>query len=196
MQLLNDRGVDSLNWPARCEDWLARAEWLGEQLSDFPKVSKQLLLASADQWLLPYISKVTSLAALKKFTIYDLLSATLSWDEQQLLNSEAPCEYKTPSGKVVRIFYDRQQGPTVSVVLQEMFGELASPRLAKGRVPIRFELLSPARRPIQTTSDLANFWQSSYFDVAKDMKGRYPKHRWPEQPLLEKPGRSMKARKA
>jgi ATP-dependent helicase HrpB len=196
MQLLNDRGLDSLNWTARCEDWLARAEWLGEQLSDFPKVSKQLLLASADQWLLPYISKVTSLAALKKFTIYDLLSATLSWDEQQLLNSEAPCEYKTPSGKVVRIFYDRQQGPTVSVVLQEMFGELASPRLAKGRVPIRFELLSPARRPIQTTSDLANFWQSSYFDVAKDMKGRYPKHRWPEQPLLEKPGRSMKARKA
>ncbi len=196
VQLLREKGLDSLHWTARCEEWLARAEWLSEYLSDFPKLSKQQLLDSADQWLLPYISKVTSLAALKKVNVYDLLLGILSWSEQQQLNNEAPIDYKTPSGKTVKIIYDRQQGPTVSVVLQEMFGELESPKLASGKVPVRFELLSPARRPIQTTSDLANFWQSSYFDVAKDMKGRYPRHRWPDQPLLEKPGSSRKPRKS
>jgi ATP-dependent helicase HrpB len=83
----------------------------------------------------------------------------------------------------------------VSVVLQEMFGQLKSPLLGQGKVPLRFELLSPARRPIQTTSDLANFWISSYFEVAKDMRGKYPKHRWPEKPLEELAGRSIKRKK-
>jgi ATP-dependent helicase HrpB len=83
----------------------------------------------------------------------------------------------------------------VAIILQEMFGQLDSPMLGNNTVPIRFELLSPARKPIQTTSDLANFWCTSYFDVAKDMRGRYPKHRWPEAPLLELPGRSIKKRK-
>ncbi|MBL4621846.1 MAG: hypothetical protein JKY89_05560, partial [Immundisolibacteraceae bacterium] len=99
-----------------------------------------------------------------------------------------------PSHKTVAIVYDPQQGPTVSVILQELFGVTESPTLAQGRVALRFELLSPARRPIQTTSDLGNFWKSSYFEVAKEMRGRYPKHRWPEQPLLEKPGKSFKRR--
>ncbi|WP_354625297.1 ATP-dependent helicase C-terminal domain-containing protein [Psychromonas sp. MME2] len=91
--------------------------------------------------------------------------------------------------------YDPHQGPTVSVVLQEMFGQLSSPKLANNSIAIRFELLSPASRPIQTTSDIANFWCTSYFDVAKEMRGRYPKHRWPEKPLEERPGRSIKVSK-
>ena len=94
------------------------------------------------------------------------------------------------------ITYSQQHNPKVSVVLQEVFGELASPMLAWGKAPLCFELLSPAKRPIQVTSDLHHFWQNSYFDVAKDMRGRYPKHRWPEQPLLEKAGRSIKPRKS
>jgi ATP-dependent helicase HrpB len=95
----------------------------------------------------------------------------------------------------VAIVYDQQQGPTVSVPLQEMFGEVRSPKIGGDKIPIRFELLSPARRPIQTTSDLGNFWQTSYFEVAKEMRGRYPRHRWPDEPLLEKAGKSIKARK-
>jgi len=95
---------------------------------------------------------------------------------------------------VLPVMYGSQQGPTVSVQLQEVFGELSSPKIAGGSVALRFELLSPARRPIQTTSDLAQFWQSSYFEVAKEMRGRYPRHRWPDKPLLEKAGRSIKRR--
>jgi ATP-dependent helicase HrpB len=192
LQVFQENGFTVLNWTARCEAWLARAQWLGEHLEAFPQLSKSALLESLDDWLLPYLSSVKSIADLKKVDVFELLLGTLSWGDQQLLNREAPTKYNTPSNKSVPIIYDSQQGPTVSVQLQEMFGELDSPKIAGGNIPLRFELLSPARRPIQTTSDLANFWKTSYFDVAKDMKGQYPKHRWPEQPLLEKPGRSIK----
>ncbi|WP_304438908.1 ATP-dependent helicase C-terminal domain-containing protein, partial [Oleiphilus sp. HI0086] len=159
---------------------------------NFPSLSKQSLIDDIETWLLPYLSSVSSMNALKKVNILELVKSCLDWNDQQRIESEAPTHYQTPSQKRVPIRYDSDQGPTVSVVLQEVFGELSSPTLAEGRVPLRFELLSPARRPIQTTSDLANFWNSSYFEVAKDMKGRYPKHRWPDKPLEEKAGRSIK----
>ncbi len=190
--LLQKEGLKLLNWTNKCEEWLARASWLGEYLEQFPKLSKEALIEDVDNWLVPYISKVKSLAQLKKVNLFELLLGILPWEQQQLLEQEAPVNYTTPSNKKVVITYDKNQGPTVSVQLQEMFGELKSPCIGGGKVPLRFELLSPARRPIQTTSDLANFWQTSYFDVAKDMRGRYPKHRWPDKPLLEKPGRSIK----
>lgn len=132
---------------------------------------------------------------MKNKDIYSILNAKLTWEQQQVLDACAPSNYITPSGKKVLIRYDENQGPTVSVVLQEMFGQLESPMLAMGKVAMRFELLSPAKRPIQTTSDLAHFWRSSYFDVAKDMRGKYPKHRWPEKPLEEKPGHSIKKKR-
>jgi len=153
------------------------------------------LIQRADQWLLPYITHVSSLAQLKQINVFELVKGSLSWNEQQLLEKEAPLVYVTPSDKKIPIVYDKNQGPTVSVRLQEMFGEVESPKIGENTVPLRFELLSPAQRPIQTTSDLANFWKTSYFDVAKDMRGKYPRHRWPEKPLLEKAGHSMKHRR-
>ncbi|EWH11242.1 ATP-dependent helicase HrpB [Catenovulum agarivorans DS-2] len=192
--IVKSQGLSFLNWTKRCQAWLQRAQWLANYLDDFPKISAEYLLAQIDTWLLPYINSITSIKQLKQLDIYDLLVANLTWEQQQLLQQYAPENYQTPSGKSVVINYDEAQGPTVSVILQEMFGQLASPKLANEQVPLRFELLSPARRPIQTTSDLANFWRSSYFDVAKEMRGRYPKHRWPEKPLEEKPGRSIKLR--
>ncbi len=194
LQVLNDHGLDILNWTPRCDAWLFRAEWLGENLDAFPKLSKTIILDTIDEWLLPYLTNVTSIATLKKVNIFELLVGILSWDNQQLLDKEAPSEYLTPSKKMVPIAYDSQQGPLVSVQLQELFGEISTPRIGGGTVPIRFELLSPARRPIQTTSDLGHFWVNSYFEVAKEMRGKYPKHRWPEEPLLEKAGRSIKNR--
>ena len=190
--LLTTEGLTILNWTPKCEDWLQRAEWLGGVMKNFPRVSKVSFIENIDQWLLPYISNVTSLAQLKRANIYELIVSSLTWDQQQLLDQEAPLTYVTPSDKKIPIVYDKNQGPTVSVRLQEMFGEVESPRIGGNQVPLRFELLSPAQRPIQTTSDLANFWLTSYFDVAKDMRGRYPRHRWPEQPLLEKAGHSIK----
>jgi ATP-dependent helicase HrpB len=194
-QVLSNDGLELLNWTARCNDWLARVQWLGERLEDFPQLSKPQLQATLANWLLPYIDQVTSISELKTINLYDLLITTLSWEQQQILSKEAPTKYKTPSEKIVPIVYDLNQGPTVSVQLQEMFGEIKSPKIGGNKVAIRFELLSPARRPIQTTSDLNNFWQTSYFDVAKEMRGRYPRHRWPDKPLLEKAGRSIKSKK-
>lgn len=190
--LLHKEGLKLLNWTNKCEEWLARASWLGEHFEQFPKITKDTLIEDVENWLVPYISKVKSLAQLKKVNLFELMIGILPWEQQKLLEQEAPVNYTTPSNKKVVITYDKNQGPTVSVQLQEMFGELKSPCVGGGKVPLRFELLSPARRPIQTTSDLANFWKTSYFDVAKDMRGRYPKHRWPDKPLLEKPGRSIK----
>lgn len=194
-QVLQVDGLDLLNWTLRCKEWLARVQWLGGQLDNFPKLSKVQLQATVNDWLLPYLSEINSIASLKNLNLYELLVATLTWEQQQVLNSEAPTEYKTPSQKTVTIVYDENQGPIVSVQLQEMFGEIRSPKIGGAKVPIRFELLSPARRPIQTTSDLANFWQTSYFEVAKEMRGRYPRHRWPDKPLLEKAGKSIKNKK-
>lgn len=192
LDVLKNSELNILNWTDRCKDWLARAEWLGGYVDTFPKISKALLVERVDEWLVPYLAGVKSISALKKVNLLELLLGTLSWDDQKRLEREAPVVYITPSHKTVPIIYDRDQGPTVSVPLQEMFGEVDSPKIAGGKVPIRFELLSPARRPIQTTSDLGNFWRTSYFEVAKEMRGRYPKHRWPERPLEEKPGKSLK----
>ncbi len=193
--LLASEGLNLLNWTAKCEEWLARAEWLGNVIDNFPRLSLQTLAQTTDHWLLPYLSNVTSLTQLKRVNLYDLMIGTLTWDQQQLLEREAPTVYMTPSDKKITIVYDKHQGPTVSVRLQEMFGEITSPKIGNNTVPLRFELLSPAQRPIQTTSDLENFWNTSYFDVAKEMRGKYPRHRWPEKPLLEKAGHSIKHRR-
>lgn len=193
--IVQSEGLVSLNWTTKCAAWLARVEWLGSIIDDFPTISEHFLLEHLDNWLLPYIGHIKSLKQLKQFNLFNLLTANLDWDETQFLASQAPEFYTTPIGKPIAIRYDENQGPTVAVILQEMFGQLDSPMLANNKIAIRFELLSPARRPIQTTSDLANFWRSSYFEVAKEMRGKYPKHRWPEAPLLEKPGRSIKSRK-
>ncbi len=192
--VLRERGLGVLNWTDRCADWISRAEWLGTQLEDFPAISTNFLIENLHVWLLPYISGVKSIADLKKVNTLELLASSLSWQDQQRLDREAPTLYETPSGRKVPIVYDSQHGPTVSVVLQEMFGEIESPKIAEGKVSIKFQLLSPAHRPIQTTSDLGNFWNTSYFEVIKDMKNKYPKHRWPDKPLVEKPGRSIKKR--
>jgi ATP-dependent helicase HrpB len=199
IECLNDvfktEGLNLLNWTARCEQWLSRVQWLAAYTNDIPNLSREHLQNTATNWLLPYILHISSLAQLKTMNIFDLLRANLSWQQQQQLEAEAPTSYTSPSGKTVDIIYDKNQGPMVSIVLQEMFGQLSSPVLAYNQVPLRFELLSPARRPIQTTSDLANFWASSYFDVAKDMRAKYPRHRWPDEPLLAIPGHSRKPRK-
>ncbi|MGS2718025.1 ATP-dependent helicase HrpB [Eionea flava] len=193
--LFISEGLALLNWTPRCEQWLQRVQWLAIYSGDFPPLSREHLQNTVSDWLLPYLSHITSLAQLKTTNIFDLLTANLSWEQQQALDTEAPTSYTSPSGKNVDIIYDKNQGAMVSIVLQEMFGELASPVLAYNQVQLRFELLSPARRPIQTTSDLANFWASSYIEVAKDMRAKYPRHRWPEEPLLATPGHSRKPRR-
>lgn len=184
-----------LTWTKSCDDWLQRVTWLGDNMPNFIQLNESVIIDSAEEWLLPYVSNIKRISDLQKIKVLPLLTSILSYEESKLLEAQAPISYVTPSNKKVPILYDEHQGPTVSVVLQELFGELSSPMLANNSVPLRFELLSPAKRPIQITSDLANFWQGSYVEVAKDMRAKYPKHRWPTEPLLEKAGRSIKRHK-
>ncbi len=183
-----------LSWTKECDNWLKRVVWLGNKIEGFPILSEALIMNTAEKWLLPYVSNIKKISELKRVKIFPLLSSLLTYEESKVLEREAPLLYITPSNKKVPISYDKNSEPTVSIVLQELFGELKSPLLACKSIALRFELLSPARRPIQITSDLANFWGGSYIEVAKDMRAKYPRHRWPVDPFSEKAGRSIKSR--
>ncbi|MDY0136013.1 MAG: ATP-dependent helicase HrpB [Thiomicrospira sp.] len=186
--------LDLLPWTEKAEAWLSRLRWLAGFNADWPSYNQAWLSANIESWLAPYLSDINSIKGLQTLDMFAIVQSILDYDQQQVLAQQAPAIYTTPSGKNVVIDYSQPQNAKVSVQLQEVFGELKSPLLVWGKVALTFELLSPARRPIQTTADLANFWRTSYFEVIKDMKGRYPRHRWPDKPLEEKPGRSIKPR--
>jgi len=192
--LVNTDARNILSWTQECDDWLKRVVWLGGKVEGFPVLSEALIMSTSENWLLPYVSNIKEISELKRVKILPLLFSLLTYEESRILEKEAPIFYITPSNKKTSIIYDKNSEPTVSVVLQELFGELKSPMLAGNSIALRFELLSPARRPIQITSDLANFWGGSYVEVAKDMRAKYPRHRWPVDPFSEKAGRSIKSR--
>ncbi|MDG6778163.1 ATP-dependent helicase HrpB [Thiomicrorhabdus sp. zzn3] len=194
LEVIRQSKLKVLPWRESEQAWLNRVRWLAGHNSEWPSFEQAWLEANLPNWLGPFMNGIHSIKALQKVDLKNALLSLLDYEQQQELEQQAPEVYVTPSNKKVSIRYATGQNPTVSVQLQELFGELASPRLAWGQVPLTFELLSPARRPIQVTADLANFWQTSYFEIAKEMRGRYPKHRWPEKPLEEKAGRSIKAR--
>ncbi|MEK4117874.1 ATP-dependent helicase HrpB [Paenibacillus sp. FSL W8-0919] len=149
----------------------------------WPDVTDEALLANADTWLLPYLGGVRNRHDLSRLGLAGLLSHLLSWDMKQELEREAPTHIQVPSGSRIPVDYSDPDKPYLAVRLQELFGMKETPRIAGGRVALTLHLLSPAHRPVQVTSDLASFWSSGYFEVKKDLKGRYPKHYWPDDPL-------------
>ena len=156
----------------------------------FPDLSDQALLDSMELWLTPEIQGMTRLEQLKKIHFLSLLENLLDYSSRQKLDQYAPERIKVPSGSMIRIDYDTADGiPLLPVRLQEIFGMLDTPTLAGGRVPLAIQILSPAMRPVQTTRDLRGFWSGSYTLVRKDMRGRYPKHHWPEDPFSAVPAR-------
>ena len=180
-------GIEVLPWSdaARaCRERLAFMHRLSPQ--EWPDVSDTALLATLDDWLLPYIAGTTRLAQLKQLDLQAALKALLSWQQQRRLDELAPTHWTVPSGSRIRLDYS-QDTPVLAVRLQEMFGLQQTPGVGGGRVPVLIHLLSPARRPVQITQDLAAFWKGSYHAVRKEMKGRYPKHHWPEDPLQAQP---------
>jgi ATP-dependent helicase HrpB len=130
-----------------------------------------------------------SLAEVRKLDPGALLLEMLDWKRRRQLDALVPSHIKVPTGSQIRVDYSDPAAPMIAVRLQEMFGVAESPRVMGGRVSVTVQLLSPAQRPVQTTSDLAGFWRTSYFDVRKEMRGRYPKHHWPENPLEAEPTR-------
>jgi ATP-dependent helicase HrpB len=160
--------------------------------ADWPAVDDVTLAADPGSWLAPWLDGMTRAQHLSRLSISQILKGLLSREQQQRLETLAPTHFTAPTGSHIRIDYRDELAPVVAVRLQEVFGVLASPRLAGGRVPVTFKLLSPARRPVQITRDLATFWQGSYADVRKDMRGRYPRHYWPEDPAVAEPTRRAK----
>jgi len=160
-----------------------------------PDVSDAALLVSIDEWLAPQLRGVRRLSDLARIDVHTLLLSRLAWRERQQLDELAPTHLAVPSGSRLPIDYSNVEAPALSVRLQEMFGLAESPRVGGGRVPLTLHLLSPAQRPVQVTRDLASFWRTSYFDVRKDLRGRYPKHYWPDDPLVAEPTRRAKPRR-
>ncbi|MHA0518209.1 ATP-dependent helicase HrpB [Citrobacter portucalensis] len=191
---IRDKGLSVLNWTPEAEQFRLRlqcaANWLPEY--DWPAVDEDSLLASLETWLLPHMSGVHSLRALKALNVGQALRGLLDWSMLQRLDSELPAHYTVPTGSRIAIRYHEDNPPVLAVRMQEMFGEAKTPTIAQERVPLVLELLSPAQRPLQVTSDLSAFWQGSYREVQKEMKGRYPKHVWPDDPANTAPTRRTK----
>ena len=184
-------GLACLPWDAACREWQARVARMGA-LADgqgpaWPAVDDDALTASLEEWLLPWLSGVGSIHALRQLDLQRALDALLDYRQRQRLDEWLPTRHAVPSGSKIALSYLQPGAPVLSVRLQEMFGCAENPAVAHGRVPLKVELLSPARRPVQITMDLKNFWANSYPAVRKDMAGRYPKHVWPEDPANARP---------
>ncbi|MCK7116454.1 ATP-dependent helicase HrpB [Enterobacter bugandensis] len=191
---IREKGLNVLNWTPEAEQYRIRlhcaAKWLPEY--GWPAVDDETLLATLEQWLLPQMSGVHSLRALKTLDVKTALQNLLDWSLRQRLDSELPGHYTVPTGSRIAIRYHEDNPPALAVRMQEMFGEATTPSIAEGRVPLVLELLSPAHRPLQITRDLGAFWAGSYREVQKEMKGRYPKHVWPDDPANTAPTRRTK----
>ncbi len=158
----------------------------------WPDVSDPALLANLEPWLGPDLVGVRRRGDLERIDPGRALLGLLGWEERQALDHLAPTHLTVPTGSRLRVDYSDPQAPVLAVRLQEVFGLTETPRVGGGRVPVTMHLLSPARRPVQVTQDLAGFWRTSYFDVRKELRGRYPKHYWPDDPLVAEPRRGTK----
>jgi ATP-dependent helicase HrpB len=174
--------------------FLHRLATAGTIPGPWPDVSDAALLESLERWLGDAVSGVRRRGDLEQLPLHDLLLHPLPWDRRRAIDQLAPTHLEVPSGSRIAVDYSNPAGPVLAVRLQEVFGLERSPRVADGKVPVTLHLLSPARRPVQVTQDLAGFWRTSYFDVRKEMKGRYPKHNWPEDPLEEPPSKRSRKR--
>lgn len=171
--------------------WIRSVE--GPQ-SDWPDLSKEALLATLESWLGPYVTGITTLDRVKRLDLTTPLQALLTYEQHRRLDRLAPTHVTVPSGSRLPIEYEPSEVPILEVRLQEMFGCQDTPRVAGGKIPVMLHLLSPARRPVQVTQDLAGFWNRAYHDVRKELRGRYPKHHWPEDPLSAAPTSKAKRR--
>lgn len=191
---IRERGLSVLTWSPHSQQLRLRlscaAKWLPEQ--NWPDVSDEALLRDLDKWLLPEMHGVHSLRALKNVDVTRALQNLLEWSQRQRLDSALPTHYTVPTGSQIALRYDEDNPPVLAVRMQEMFGEAQTPVIAEGRVPLVLELLSPAQRPLQVTRDLTAFWNGAYREVQKEMKGRYPKHSWPDSPADALPTRRVK----
>ncbi|MEM9760195.1 MAG: ATP-dependent helicase C-terminal domain-containing protein, partial [Pseudomonadota bacterium] len=191
--LLRESELKQLPWDQETRRLRQRLSLMRSIDDSWPDFSLASLTAELELWLAPYLGPVRRLGDLRKLDLRGALLARLDWTQHPLLDEHLPERIEVPSGSKLRIDYSADP-PVLAVKLQEMFGCRESPSLAGGRIPLLIHLLSPAGRPLQVTQDLASFWANGYGEVRKEMKGRYPKHPWPEDPLQAMPTRHTKKR--
>jgi ATP-dependent helicase HrpB len=188
-------GLGKLPWSKAALQLRNRVGFLRRAEGDeWPDLSDDGLARSAADWLEPLLAAKTARADLGGDDLSEAVANLLPWNLRKRLDAEAPTHFTAPTGSAVPIDYDAEQGPTVSIRVQELFGLAAHPAIAGGRVPLVMELLSPAHRPVQVTRDLPGFWRGSYAEVKAEMKGRYPRHPWPDDPLAAAATRRAKPR--
>ncbi len=188
-------GLDRLPWSKALKQWRDRVMFLRKaEDENWPDLSDAALSATSDDWLVPALYGKSSLKEFSAGDLSDAVMNLLPWELRARLEREAPTHFEAPTGTMLAIDYEAEQGPTIAVRLQELFGLNTHPSIAKGAVPLVLELLSPAQRPVQVTRDLPGFWRGSYAAVRSDLRGRYPRHPWPEDPANAMPTRRVKPR--
>lgn len=188
-------GLNRLPWTKPLAQWRNRVMFLRRSEGDeWPDLSDEGLASTIAEWLEPMLLDKTSLAQISADDLAQALTAQVPWNLRKRLDAEAPTHFAAPSGSSVPIDYEAEEGPKLSIRVQELFGLAKHPAIAGGRVPLVIELLSPAHRPVQVTRDLPGFWRGSYTDVKTEMKGRYPRHPWPDDPTTAPATRRAKRR--
>lgn len=196
VEAIRRNGIERLPWTPSIRNWQARVGFLRrEQGEVWPAVDDASLLAQLNTWLSPYLHGKSRFSHLVDIPLQQALNGMLDYRQQRQLDELAPTHVIVPTGSRIGVDYTSGEVPVLAVRLQELFGLAETPTILGGQVPILLHLLSPARRPVQMTRDLAGFWRSSYQDVRKDMRGRYPKHHWPEDPLQAEPVRGARRKR-
>ncbi len=188
-------GIERLNWSKQAAQLRTRVQFLRKaEGGEWPDLANEGLAGNVEQWLEPQLSDKTGRADLSAEQLFDAMTALVPWDLRRRLDAEAPTHFTAPTGTSVPIDYEAEQGPTISIRVQEMFGLAKHPSIAGGRVPLVIELLSPGHKPVQITRDLPGFWRGSYADVRTELRGRYPRHPWPDDPASAPATRRAKPR--
>jgi ATP-dependent helicase HrpB len=188
-------GIDRLPWTKSLKQWRDRVMFLRRAEGDeWPDLSDAGLAASASEWLVPLLSDKTALSDVSADELSTAIQGLIPWNIKRRIEAEAPTHFAAPSGSSVPIDYEAEEGPKLSIRVQELFGLDRHPSIANGKVPLVVELLSPAQRPVQVTRDLPGFWRGSYAAVKTELKGRYPRHPWPDNPLAAPATRRAKPR--
>jgi ATP-dependent helicase HrpB len=189
-------GIDRLPWTKAIQQWRDRIMFLHRsEGEEWPDLSDAALSQNAREWLPPLLGGKTSLSAIAPDEFAAALGELLPWPLKRRLDAEAPTHFAAPTGSQVPIDYDAEGGPKIAIRVQELFGLDRHPTIAGGKIPLSIELLSPAHRPVQTTRDLPGFWRGSYAAVRTEMRGRYPRHPWPDDPISAPATRRAKPRK-
>lgn len=187
-------GLELLPWTRAARQLQERSIFIRHYDPSWPDLTDENLLDTLEGWLAGYTDGMRGRSDLQRLNLKDILESILSWEQRRELDELAPTHWTVPSGSRIPIDYSDINAPSLAVRLQELFGLPESPRIAGGRAPLTLHLLSPAQRPVQVTRDLASFWSNTYFEVRKDLKGRYPKHYWPDNPLEAEATRRVKPR--